>query len=493
MSPEAEEDLYVDVQNMYSTFLDPDSPEYLHLPQHISVGIKQILDGGTKKIQELRTSRPFYQAHQEAYALLEATCLISFHHSYQLYNLLCGQLTPEQTKQSPRTNIVGATSTPRGSISKPDGPFQIQDIYQVEEMDYHNRSEIKYDLSTWRVSVPHVDSNGNQPLYMIAIHSVSDARSWTVLRRDQDFYTLRTRLIEFHGEKELNDSPLPSRKNHLSYTINKQRYEDFLQKLLAKPVLKNSELLYTFLSSQHLKPYLANYSTPDIGILYQSMAYKLRKEKGQHLDKFMATFLASTHAKYEHTDVGVDIVEMKDLSRKGPELLDGIFGNNLDWEEDVTQDWSKGPIKEQVKGACFCIADAVATLLQTPVSVSRFLWMLTVAVRSTLDPLINNALHNALVRLLSGGRAATVVKLLHTKILNAREMSLARREWRSQSANRDWYAAAREGIRGILPHWLRDLGDSLLEPLQHAPLNKHLAYTLLDQVLVSIFPEIPAQ
>lgn len=41
MTPEAEEALYVDVQNMYGMYLDSEGPEYLHLPRHISSGIKQ--------------------------------------------------------------------------------------------------------------------------------------------------------------------------------------------------------------------------------------------------------------------------------------------------------------------------------------------------------------------------------------------------------------------------------------------------------------------
>lgn len=32
----------------------------------------------------------------------------------------------------------------------------------------------------------------------------------------------------------------------------------------------------------------------DLGNIYQSVAHKLRKEKGQHLDSFMNTFLHST-------------------------------------------------------------------------------------------------------------------------------------------------------------------------------------------------------
>lgn len=58
--------------------------------QHYYIYVFLVLEGGPERVQELRTSRPFYQAHQEAHALLESTCLPSFHHSYQvkiLHNL----------------------------------------------------------------------------------------------------------------------------------------------------------------------------------------------------------------------------------------------------------------------------------------------------------------------------------------------------------------------------------------------------------------------
>lgn len=41
MSLNAENSLYTDIQNMYATYLDPEGPEYLHLPEDISIGIRQ--------------------------------------------------------------------------------------------------------------------------------------------------------------------------------------------------------------------------------------------------------------------------------------------------------------------------------------------------------------------------------------------------------------------------------------------------------------------
>lgn len=249
--------------------------------------------------------------------------------------------------------------------------FPLQHVYPVEEVDCTARvyNEIKNfgdkshrDLTTWRVAIPHVDGGGTQPVYMIAVHSVAEAKSWTVLRQDQDFYTLRTRLAEFHGDKELNDSPLSTRKNpHLPLAANRQRYEEFLQRLLSKPMLRSSELLYTFLTTPNLKPYFANYSTPDIGILYQSMTYKLRKEKGQHLDKFMSTFLASTNTKYEHMDMGVEPLSehnLDEVESKSRNLLNGVFGNNLNLPVTLQNDPSNLPQRDHVKGASLCIVEA---------------------------------------------------------------------------------------------------------------------------------------
>lgn len=520
MSSNAESSLYADIQNMYATYLDPEGPEYLHLPEDISMGIRRILERNSKKIEELRTSRPFYQAHQEAHALLESTCLPSFHHSYQLYDLFCGHPAPttKTTKQqSPYATVTNSTNASKvgNHFSRIDGVLRTpaidgmtyQDIYQCEEVDYPSRpyNEIKYnedsfrrDLTTWRVSIPHIENTDNQILYVIVVHNIAEGKSWSVLRRDQDFYVLRTRLAEFHGDKELSDSPLPSRKNpHTSYAINKQRYEDFLEKLLSKPVLRSSESLYDFLTVPNLKPYFSNYSTPDIGILYQSMAYRLRKEKGQNLDKFLAVFLASTNNKSDYTDIGIEPAGetiTNEREKKGRDLLFSVFGDNLHLDVNFRTLPSSSLERSHIKGASFCIADAVDRLLNVPPVIARTLWMLASSSRAKVDPYVNVVLYNTLVKLLSGGRAATVVKLLHAKVLGDKNRT---RDTNTEATRRCYYEAARKGLHGLLPCWLIgfykpwiELMDMLLNSLQNAPLNKHLAYVLLDQILVSLFPEI---
>lgn len=75
-----------------------------------------------------------------------------------------------------------------------------------------------------------------------------------------------------------------------------------MKKLLQKPALRGSDLLHSFLTTEEdftLFITMNASNIQDIGNIYQSVAYKLRKEKGQHLDTFMAAFLKSTGAKNE--------------------------------------------------------------------------------------------------------------------------------------------------------------------------------------------------
>lgn len=109
-----------------------------------------------------------------------------------------------------------------------------------------------------------------------------------------------------------------------------------------------------------------------------------------------------------------------------------------------------------------------------------------------VDPTINELLNETLVKLLSGGRAAHVVKLLHTAILNPES-----KDEGASSARSSKFDDASEGLSSLIPTWFlglhspwQKLTRSLLQPLQNPALNKQLAYVLLDQIAADLFPEI---
>lgn len=142
----------------------------------------------------------------------------------------------------------------------------------------------------------------------------------------------------------------------------------------------------------------------------------------------------------------------------------------------------------------FVIIVSVVRLLHVPSVIERILWMFASSSRAKVDPYVNVLLYNALAKLLSGGRAATVVKLLHTKVLGDKNRT---KDLSLQSTRRNYYETAKIGLYGLLPYWLMgfykpwtEIMDSILDSLQNPPLNKHLAYVLLDQILINIFPEL---
>jgi uncharacterized membrane protein YfbV (UPF0208 family) len=135
----------------------------------------------------------------------------------------------------------------------------------------------------------------------------------------------------------------------------------------------------------------------------------------------------------------------------------------------------------------------VDTLLEVSPTLSQILWVIASTLRQSLDPIVNKWFHNMIVKLLSGGRAAIVVKLLHSTIFDKDHKDASTTKTKAE----ELYNNAKSGLYNLVPWWLLDihskwckLMDSFLDPIQNAPFNKHLAYMLLDQLLVNLFPEL---
>lgn len=76
-----------------------------------------------------------------------------------------------------------------------------------------------------------------------------------------------------------------------------QGYQEYLQKLLAKPALRGSDLLYSFLADPG--DFVAEDSV--FGrLLRRGVPLSLRKERGQNLEPFISSFVASTESRIRH-------------------------------------------------------------------------------------------------------------------------------------------------------------------------------------------------
>ncbi len=121
---------------------------------------------------------------------------------------------------------------------------------------------------------------------------------WTVHRRYAEFYTLESRLTEFHGQ--FDDLHLPPKAKlfsgrNLDVLQSKvQPFQDYLSGLLLKPFLKESDILFTFLTSP--EEFTMVSSTFGVGKIMNKVPIKLTKERGQSLQNFIDDFVKSTQS-----------------------------------------------------------------------------------------------------------------------------------------------------------------------------------------------------
>merc|ERR1719347_535199 len=162
------------------------------------------------------------------------------------------------------------------------------------------------DLSAWRVNIPRLEPR-NDPItgkacfvFIIQVQRIDvtsekdgEDLEWIVERQYQEFYSLQTALVQYHGVFE--DVKLPPRSKMfggkgLDVLQSKiEPFQDFLVKLLQKPNLKKSDLLFAFLTSTGEFTEASSRKS-----LRSVPSIKLTKERGQFLQSFLNLYKNST-------------------------------------------------------------------------------------------------------------------------------------------------------------------------------------------------------
>ncbi|RZF42736.1 hypothetical protein LSTR_LSTR014760 [Laodelphax striatellus] len=353
--------------------------------------------------------------------------------------------------------------------------------------------EPERDLSAWRVSVPNVsqkfDPSTNKcgPVYTINVQRIDvregDSNQWTVERKQADFYTLESKLAEFHGE--FSDAQLPTRRllgpaAPGSRSESTQVYEEYLHKLLAKPSLRGSDLLYSFLS------YPGEF-VPEISALGRLLRRSvpipltLRKERGQNLDPFINTFFTSTETRSKSNKI-----EWKDMSeelspRKQRNITGSIFMNNLGLGEEMLSFRQPAP-----KGTALplnCPSDCLVYLAVTAFSLPRQMLQLILALKSVfgkiLDALIASYVNHKIRILLIPQRSAYLIRLLKSAVFESRPQ-----------LDRLHLAVTVEKMIGDCGRLSKPIYFAVYSALQNPIQNKQLFYTLMDVCVQELFPEM---
>ncbi|XP_063864113.1 sorting nexin-14-like isoform X4 [Scylla paramamosain] len=522
LTTEQLEQLHHDALELYHTYMVASALDHIKFPTHIVAHIREIVHAEVKDIVKLRTTRPLFQAYEHAYNLLEREYLPLFMHSYTYFAHLCGTRSSQAyqknaTRHRRTDSSSSATFSPfKSRINKTqsdDGSGAMgQGVSGLEGLTSSFR-----DLSAWRVCIPRVEQRvdaANKPYYAFIVDvtriDVSgvehpDELHWEVERRYNEFYILENKLTEFHGEFQDNQLP-PKRALFTSKDIGFMQtrrliFEEFLQKLLQKPALKGSQLLFLFLKT---KDEFTNTYLPDVslGRLIRDVPRKLMKERGQYLDAFINVFLSSTVTTTTPTLVkSKSKVEWdepfmsKEQEEKPNQLLTTLFGDNAQSLDIPSQEAAPPPpAMMNVVG----VFDTVLYLVVRVYGLSRngLRWLMCVRVmaKSTLDAAVSWFLRRKLAQALAPPRIVTLIHLIRDALFIDPPEERGEREHRSRERE------LRREVVGLLSPWLQrtlftqDLynegANTLVTLFQHPVLNKQLSYVLLDGVLDELFPEL---
>lgn len=534
------EHLYKEAWDLFSVYFSPESPDKIHFSEQIVTEMHAVLQEPVENIIKLRTTPPLFQAYEYAYSLLENSLCPLFHESDDYFTLLCGHRLPSGynksgSRSTKKWSDGGAVARLSSRLHKIKGALRAQPVeghvYDsdlaldlgegefAEDFQLPDTSESYRDLSAWRVSIPRVDTHQDAnnkpfPVFSISVQRIDvkseedpDLYHWTVDRRYHDFYTLESKLTEFHGE--FPDTQLPPKRilfgpRGIEFMESKRQvFEEFLQRLLQKPTLRGSDLLHSFLRSPgEFVPAgpggIAGAMPEGLGrMIRRSVPLRLRKEKGQHLDTFLNAFIASTEgskikpSKYEWKDMHVEI------PRRVRCLTKSVFQNNFGVANNhplfaVSTAWSPSSGSSPVQGVFDCLLYLAVRVFGAPQTVVRVAMAIRVVGHNTVNALCSFYLDRKLRKLLIAPRLAHLVRLLQGAIFQPKGSAPSPAELELRAAQ------ALAKLQTLVPSYIARWGGpayqtgllTLFSALQSPALNKQLVYTLLDAVIAELYPDL---
>ncbi|XP_050352024.1 uncharacterized protein LOC126774502 [Nymphalis io] len=509
------------------------------LPAALLDELRALLDAGPDCVAGLQTSRALYQAARQSHAALEKIMLPRFMHSEEFYKIFIGPRIPtgyqkQMTKRpQDKMNMLKLGMKLRNAIKSQatDGAVletMNSDLDDGEGID--NVDILKYldslaaedsmdqDLSAYKVVLTNVECRTAAPprrgavrVFSLAAQRVRGARSPSlavVARSEHDFHLLRSKLLEFHGDALLADLPLPSRRDNSPLETLRYKYEDFLQRLIQINLLQTSELLHLFLTvdgdfATVVQASTLNAPGPDLGNIYQSVAHKLRKEKGQHLENFLRNFLISCDKeRYQALKIGStrDVEEAHEVNeeeavqkvikrqRNTRNIHKSIFLNNFDVEPVLIQ--TDVDYQTTVVGFSQCVMYLLLKVVKARTFVTGIVGNVFGMVRHTLDDMFNAALNRGLCDLLTERRLAHLIRLGHDILFGKKSTAhvdpLKQRELAKQQLLQTIPVSATIAFGQGLPTSVL----TAFEVIQCPQLNKQLFYNLLDLCVLELFPEL---
>merc|ERR1719206_1400040 len=508
--------LHKDAKQLYDTYIKLGANNFIKFDDDIIKDIANIINQGHKNIQKLRTTPPLFRAYEQVYNNLQDNLCPQFHKSDEYLGLVVGprlsECRPPIKQKDEDSSNKKQSSTVKGRLSRMksdvlgSGPMEgspepdMDQAFDMSEMDdseenSNKDSEVR-DLSAWRVTLPRLEPR-NDPqsgkaffVFIIQVQRIDMASQtdgedleWSVERQYTEFYSLQSALVQYHGVFE--DAKLPPRSKlfggkGLDVLQSKQEpFQDYLVKLLQKPNLKKSDLLYTFLTSKQ------EFNEASSSKMFKGGSLKLTKEKGQFLQSFINTYVASTQSPPPKPG-RLDWEEQLEILKNHP-----IYKDNFS-EHGLFKSATLGPtLTCSITGLYDTLLYLSLRLFRLSEPWLRILTGLRWIVADSVNHLVHYLLSSKIDSLLNSGRVANILGVIEESIFDppAPELELAE----IQQQTKETLQAFRTYLPGLLRTVLGSRFDpstqTLFNVVQEPLLNKQLAYTLLETLLVKIFPE----
>jgi len=507
--------LHDEASLLYSTYMREGSLQYISFQSEVTDDIYKILQSDYTDVEKLRTTPPLFRAYEQAYNNLADNYCPSFHLSSQFLNQafgpkLCDSKPNSGAKQSSQDREFGGQlsklkgvmgRTVEGSPDRgvPESAYDL--VSSLREEDHLPQDLESRDLNAWRVEIPNVitRSTGGKSYFVFVIQvqriDVASARdgqdlAWHVHRQYHEFYTLQSALVQYHGIFE--DAKLPSRAKlfrgrGLDVLQSKvDPFQEYLVRLLQKPSLKKSDLLFTFLTSQ--SEFTEAASQLGLTRMIKSVPKRLTKEKGQFLQGFIQNFATSSLPPKNSNYL---IHENEEEDNTETSLLTSIYKDNFSQLFPFTSA-SLGPSHYYTPGGMYDTVLFISIrLLRMSNTLVRLLYSVKWFIEGSITHLISYLLSTKLVKLLNNGRVAFIIDLIQESIFTEEEAGdEAFTKERTLILLRDYLPSA---LRTLSPEGFDRGTQELVQALQDPLLNKQLVYRLLETLLPKVFPELKSE
>ncbi|XP_062508311.1 sorting nexin-14-like isoform X2 [Corticium candelabrum] len=551
LSDEECRSLLNEAKTLYETYFAPNAWDKILMDQQIVNDLQTAVeaynaDNPKEGLRRLKQSTPLIKAYEYVNKLLENTYSPLFHHSDTYYEHLCGSRLPAYApkvsikKKEKRNRVLQPFKRLHSKLKdklqdSKDGKAFIDvdddyehcqvpspmpsddDILDDDRVEPIEQSSPQVDMSKWNVKIIIASLEGrgtNQSLKCsIAVDTsgVSSADEthfqWALFRRWKEFRSLDSQLRSFHDH--IQHIRLPPKGFTLLMSrerVDKKKaeLETYLRTLVGDSVLKGSQLLYSFLTPD-TEEYNSKFAVRTVGDkagkMIKSVQQKLKKERGQHLETFLTSFLQSIETVRPHPTEEMVAEwnaehEKCAIARKQYEMEvcdPGPVGKRY-WEEhNKMTDKNDDEESFRLDGVADIVLYLVREVWCVPSWLHHVLYCAKLLGQNTFEAFLDSFLCGKMDIILREDYLVDIIHLLRDTLFFDKDPPRTSDQIRERSIE------TLEELIKYPPHIVAKLlGDenyregmtTIFEALQHPELNQHLFFILLDMIVKEVFPEV---